>query len=85
MEAALAGYRPRGVRHEPVHPTTVTTLSIWVDNDDTEARAAADGTGTHIAAPYRFEILPGGGHYPSDQCPERANALMLDHLAQHSA
>jgi pimeloyl-ACP methyl ester carboxylesterase len=31
MEAALAWYRARGVRHQPVRPTKVPTLFIWGD------------------------------------------------------
>ena len=85
MEAALAWYRARGVRHAPVGPTKVPTLYIWGDNDDTVGRAAAEGTGEFIAAPYRFEVLAGGGHYPADQFPERVNALMLEHIAQYPA
>lgn len=45
-------------------------------NDDTVGAAAAHGTGATIDAPYRFEVLPGGGHYPPDQFPERVSALM---------
>jgi pimeloyl-ACP methyl ester carboxylesterase len=85
MEAALAWYRARGVRHLPVGPTKVPTLYIWGDADDTVGRAAAEGTGEFIAAPYRFEVIPGVGHYAADQVPDRVNALMLDHLGQHPA
>jgi pimeloyl-ACP methyl ester carboxylesterase len=85
MEAALAWYRARGVRHEPVGPTRVPTLYIWGDADDTVGRAAAQGTGAFIAAPYQFEILPGVGHYAADQVPGRVSALMLEHLARHPA
>ena len=85
MEAALAWYRARGVRHAPVGPTKVPTLYIWGDADDTVGRAAAEGTGAFIAAPYRFEVLEGVGHYPADQSPDRVNALMLDHLVRHPA
>ena len=42
MEAALAWYRARGVRHTPVGPTRVPTLFIWGDQDDTVGRAAAE-------------------------------------------
>ena len=83
MEAALAWYRARGVRHEPVGPTKVPTLYIWGDNDDTVGRAAAEGTGAFIDGPYRFEVLEGGGHYPADQFPDRVSALMLEHLTAH--
>jgi pimeloyl-ACP methyl ester carboxylesterase len=83
MEAALAWYRARGVRHAPVGPTKVPTLYLWGDCDDTVGRAAAEGTGAFIAAPYQFEVMHGGGHYVADQMPERVNALLLDHLARH--
>jgi pimeloyl-ACP methyl ester carboxylesterase len=83
MEAALAWYRARGVRHEPVGPTKVPTLYIWGDADDTVGRVAAKGTGEFIAAPYQFEVLPGVGHYAADQAPERVSALLLGHLARN--
>jgi pimeloyl-ACP methyl ester carboxylesterase len=84
MEAALAWYRARGER-QLLGPTTVPTLYIWGDADDTVGRAAAEGTGDFIAAPYRFEILPGVGHYAADQVPDKVNALLLEHLARHPA
>jgi pimeloyl-ACP methyl ester carboxylesterase len=83
MEAALAWYRARGVRHAPVGPTKVPTLFLWGDSDDTVGRVAAEGTGEFIAAPYQFEVLPGVGHYAADQVPERVNELLLGHLARH--
>jgi pimeloyl-ACP methyl ester carboxylesterase len=84
MEAALAWYRARGER-QPIGPTTVPTLFIWGDADDTVGRMAAEGTAEFIAAPYRFEALPGGGHYTANQMPERVTALLLAHLAAHPA
>jgi pimeloyl-ACP methyl ester carboxylesterase len=83
MEAALAWYRARGVRHRPVGPTRVPTLFIWGDQDDTVGRAAAEGTGEFIDAPYQFEVLPGVGHYAADQVPERVNASLLAHLKRN--
>jgi pimeloyl-ACP methyl ester carboxylesterase len=77
MEAALAWYRARGVRHQPVGPTRVPTLFIWGDQDDTVGRAAAEGTREFIAAPNQFAVLPGVGHYAADQVPEQFNALLL--------
>jgi pimeloyl-ACP methyl ester carboxylesterase len=82
MEAALAWYRARGERQR-LDPTAVPTLYLWGDADDTVGRAAAEGTGEFIAAPYQFEILPGVGHYAADQAPERVNELLLAHLARH--
>jgi pimeloyl-ACP methyl ester carboxylesterase len=85
MTAALAWYRARGVVHRPIGPVTVPTLYLWGNNDDTVGRMAAEGTAAHIAAPYRFVELDGGGHYPPDQMPERVAAELLAHLAAHPA
>jgi pimeloyl-ACP methyl ester carboxylesterase len=83
MEAALAWYRARGVRHAPVGPTKVPTLFLWGDSDDTVGRVAAEAIGAFIDAPYQFEVLPGVGHYAADQVPERVNELLLAHLGRH--
>lgn len=85
MEAALAWYRARRVRHAPVDPIRVPTLFIWGDADDTVGRMAAEGTAEFIAAPYRFAALQGVGHYAADQVPAQVNALLLDHIAGNPA
>jgi hypothetical protein len=59
------------------------TLFIWGDQDDTVGRAAAEGTGEFIAAPYQSVALPGVGHYAADQVPEQVNAPLQAHLARH--
>jgi pimeloyl-ACP methyl ester carboxylesterase len=81
MEGALAWYRARGAIRGPLGPIRVPTLYIWGDADDTVGRVAAEGTVDFIAAPYRFEVLPGVGHFAADQAPERVSELMLEHLA----
>ena len=83
MQAALAWYRARDAIRRPLGPIRVPTLYIWGDADDTVGRGAAEGTADFIAAPYRFEALPGAGHFPADQVPERVSELMLQHLAAH--
>jgi pimeloyl-ACP methyl ester carboxylesterase len=83
MEAALAWYRARGAIRGPLGPIRVPTLYIWGDADDTVGRDAAEGTVDFIAAPYRFEILPGVGHFAADQSPERVSELMLEHIQAH--
>ena len=85
MEAALAWYRARGAIRGPLGPIRVPTLYIWGDADDTVGRGAAEGTVDFIAAPYRFEVLPGVGHFAADQAPEKVSELMLEHLAAHPA
>ncbi len=83
MEAALAWYRARGAIRSPLGPIRVPTLFIWGDADDTVGRVAAEGTVDFIAAPYRFEVLPGVGHFAAQQVPDRVGELMLAHLRAH--
>jgi pimeloyl-ACP methyl ester carboxylesterase len=83
MEAALTWYRARGAIRSPLGPIRRPTLYIWGDADDTVGRAAAEGTEDFVAAPYRFEILPGGGHFVADQSPDRVNELLLQHIANY--
>jgi pimeloyl-ACP methyl ester carboxylesterase len=81
MEAALAWYRARGAIRSPLGTIRVPTLYIWGDTDDTVGRPAAEGTIDFMAAPYRFVVLPGGGHFVADQMPDRVSELMLEHIA----
>ncbi|MGH6679268.1 MAG: alpha/beta fold hydrolase [Bradyrhizobium sp.] len=83
MEAALAWYRARGAIRGPLGPIRVPTLYIWGDADDTVGRLAAEGTVDFVAAPYRFVVLPGVGHFAADQAPDRVSELMLAHLRAH--
>ena len=45
---------------------------------------AAAGTGDFVSGPYRFEVLPGVGHFAADQAPDRVNELLLAHLAKYT-
>jgi pimeloyl-ACP methyl ester carboxylesterase len=83
MEAALAWYRARGAIRTPLGPIRVPTLYIWGDADDTVGRMAAEGTVDFVAAPYRFEVLAGVGHFAADQTPDRVNELLLQHVAAY--
>src|SRR5450631_3394683 len=85
MEAALAWYRARGAIRGPLGPIRVPTLYIWGDADDTVGRVAAEGTEDFVAAPYRFEVLPGVGHFAADQVPDRVSELLLEHVAAYPA
>jgi pimeloyl-ACP methyl ester carboxylesterase len=83
MEAALTWYRARGAIRGPLGPTRVPTLYIWGDADDTVGVMAAEGTQDFVAAPYRFEILPGVGHFAADQQPDRISELLLAQVAAY--
>ncbi len=83
MEAALAWYRARGAIRAPLGVIAVPVLYLWGDADDTVGRAAAEGTAEFVSGAYRFEILPGIGHFAAEQAPDRVNALLLAHIAKH--
>jgi pimeloyl-ACP methyl ester carboxylesterase len=85
MEAALAWYRARGAIRSPLGPIRVPTLYIWGDADDTVGRVAAEGTVDFVAAPYRFEVFAGVGHFAADQAPERVSELLLQHVRAYPA
>jgi pimeloyl-ACP methyl ester carboxylesterase len=84
MEGALAWYRARGAIRAPLGPIRVPTLYIWGDADDTVGRVAAEGTQDFVAAPYRFAVLPGGGHFVAEQMPEQVSELLLGHIRANS-
>lgn len=84
IEAALAWYRARGER-DPLGPIAVPTLFAWGDADDTVGRMAAEGTKDFIAAPYRFEVLPGGSHYTPNQFPELVTELVLEWVGEYGS
>ena len=85
MEGMLAWYRARGAIRSPLGSIRVPTLYLWGDADDTVGRAAAEGTRDFVSAPYRFEVLPGVGHFAADQAPDKVNALLLRHVSQYAA
>ena len=59
---------------------SVPTLYIWGDEDASVGEMAARGTAAHVNGPYRFEVLPGVGHFVTDQAGARVNELLLDFL-----
>lgn len=81
MEGALAWYRAAGLLLTTAGPIEVPTLYIWGTEDHTVSGAAARATAEYVVGPYRFEALPGIGHYVPDQAPELLTKLLLEHLA----
>lgn len=68
----------------PVADSEVPTLYVWGDADSTVGRTAAEGTAQHVAAPYQFEIIPGGGHFLTDTSGARVTELLVAHVLEHS-
>jgi pimeloyl-ACP methyl ester carboxylesterase len=82
LEAALGWYRAAGaLANMEVGTVTVPTMYIWADADYTVGRSAAEWTAQHVSGPYRFEVIPGIGHFITDQIPAAVTRLLLSHLA----
>jgi len=82
LEAALGWYRAAGsLTQVEVGPVTVPTLYVWGDRDATVGPSAARFTADFVTGPFRFEVLPGVGHFVTDEAPEAATRLLLSHLA----
>jgi pimeloyl-ACP methyl ester carboxylesterase len=81
LEAALAWYRAAGaLTAVEVGPVTVPTLYVWGDRDTTVGPSAARFTADFVTGPFRFEVLPGVGHFVTDEAPEAVTRLLLSHL-----
>jgi len=86
LEAALSWYRAAGaLASMDVGAVTVPTLYIWGDADQTVGRSAASLTAEHVSGPYRFEVIPGIGHFITDEIPAAVTRLLLSHLATAGA
>lgn len=89
IEAALNWYRAAfsggsALAAADVPAVRVPTLFVWGDADATVGRFAADATRELVAAPYRFVVVPGAGHFLTDQAPEAITQELLAHLARHA-
>ena len=82
LDSALAWYRAAGtLTAVEVGPITVPTLYIWGEGDHSVGRAAAAWTRDFVTAPYRFETLPGVGHFATDEAPDAVTKLLLEFVS----
>jgi pimeloyl-ACP methyl ester carboxylesterase len=89
IDAALNWYRASfwgrsGLALADTPAVRVPTLFLWGDADRTVGRAAADATRDFVSAAYRFVIVPGAGHFLTDQAAEVVTTELLEHLASHA-
>jgi len=78
---ALAWYRAAGtLTTVEVGAITVPTLYIWGDRDATVGPTAARLTADFVSGPFRFETLPGVGHFVTDEAPAAVTSRLLSHL-----
>ena len=82
LTAALNWYRA-AKRGDTPGEVTVPTLYVWGDGDPALGREAAEGTAAHVRGPYRFEPLPGVGHWVPETASSLFTTLLLEHLAAY--
>src|SRR5262249_44800760 len=81
LEAALAWDRAAGsLTAGEVGPITVPTLYVWGDRDATVGPSAARWTADFVTGPFHFEVIPGVGHFVTDEAAEVVTRLLLSHL-----
>jgi pimeloyl-ACP methyl ester carboxylesterase len=80
LSAALAWYRaatPFSLRAPRVR---VPTLYVWGSGDAALGPRAAVTTARWVTGAYRFEVLPGAGHWLPEHHAEELGRLLLEHL-----
>ena len=83
-EAALAWYGTAGtLTAVEVGTVTVPTLYIRGNAGAPVGPAAARFTRDFVSGPFRLAVLPGVGHFVTDQAPEAVTRELLSHLARH--
>ena len=58
----------------------VPVLQLHGSEDGLVLPASAAGSGRHVAAAYRFELLPGAGHFLPEERPEPVSDLLVEWL-----
>ncbi len=85
MEAALAWYRSAGALGDvQAGPVSVPTLYLWGEEDATVGASAARWTADFVTGPYHLDVLPGIGHFITDQVPEIVTSRLLQHVAANA-
>ncbi|MFG3051439.1 alpha/beta fold hydrolase [Kitasatospora sp. NPDC048239] len=77
--------RPDGIQfaRRMKKPITAPTLHIQGAADPVLLSHTALGGGEYVAAPYRWRLLPGIGHFPHEEAPEQFTAELLDWVGRH--
>src|SRR5699024_5890934 len=84
MEAALKYYRALG--QDPgasLTGITVPTLYVWGSEDLAFSRGAAELSGEHVDADYRFVEVPGATHWLPEQEPGVVSGAVMDWIREH--
>ncbi|MFI9555824.1 alpha/beta fold hydrolase [Nonomuraea endophytica] len=75
--------RPDGMRYARAMRTAVEspTLQLHGVLDTCVLPRTAQGSGRYVAAPYRWRLIEGAGHFPHEETPEKFDAELLGWLA----
>ena len=85
MRSALNWYRAYDFTAMGLPDITVPTLFVWSPEDMAIAREGAELTARHVVAPYRFEVIEDIGHWIPELAAAEFSAMLLEHLAAHTA
>jgi pimeloyl-ACP methyl ester carboxylesterase len=80
LSAALAWYRAATPASMLVPRVRVPTLYVWGSRDPALGLRAATVTARWVTGPYRFEVLPGAGHWLPEHHADELSRLLLEHL-----
>ena len=80
LSASLGWYRALPFGSTPPGDATVPTRFIWGSEDGALGRRAAELTGEHVVAPYRFDCVEGASHW----LPELHAELVVDAIAEQA-
>ena len=80
FDAAKADPRHEALRQAIERPIRVPTLAVC-GAEDMRAELMA-GQDAFFAGEYRFELVPGSGHFPQRERPEAVTTLLVDWLAR---
>lgn len=84
MEAALKYYRALGGDDSAaLTGITVPTLYVWGSEDLAFSRGAAELTGDHVDADYRFVEIPGATHWLPEEEPRVVSGAVIDWIREH--
>jgi pimeloyl-ACP methyl ester carboxylesterase len=61
-------------------PVQAPTMGIWSTGDGALTEAQMTDSAENVTGPWRYERLPGPGHWMQLEAPDEVNALLLDFL-----
>ncbi|MDH2426721.1 alpha/beta hydrolase [Sphaerisporangium sp. TRM90804] len=74
--------RPDGLRYRRLMRTEIEmpTLQMHGALDTCTLPRTAQGSSRYVAAPYRWRLIEGAGHYPHEECADQFDAELLGWL-----